>query len=372
MKNFWVIDGSSLIHREYFSSLPEEMKYAKTPEEKEAEEWRLMQMDGKYINALNGFFTTLEAIIEFQHADYIAVCFDKNRDSTFRRQIYPEYKAQRQPSPVPLKQQMQEACEICERMGIPTFYSDEFEADDYAGSIAKKFASENVKVHLLTTDRDYLQLLSDNIVCHMMVTNRNKMDYLIDKYGEKKGPLGTYEYDKDICIAELGVLPEQITDWKGISGDPSDNIPGIKGVSDKSAVPLLNEYGSLEGIYDYLKNHSDDEAKERWKQLGISRPPVALMRSGEEISRFCKELAVIKTDLSIPDEISEYSNIPKRLDFANLADEYGLIALEDLLSRMTEYEASKEQRNDESEDTQEKEEDSEFIDEYESDYDMWS
>lgn len=338
MKNFWIIDGSSLVHREYFSSIPLEMKYARTPEEKQAEEWRLLQINGTYINAINGFFTQLKAIMTFQKPDYLAVCFDKSRLTTFRRELYPEYKAQRNPTPYPLKQQMEKTRRLCKEMGIPTFYSDEYEADDYAGSLAKKYASPDVKVHLLTTDRDYLQLIDDNTICHMMITNKEKYDQLVHNYGQRKGPLGTYEYDANICYSELKLLPNQITDWKGLSGDVSDNIPGVKGVSDRSVIPLLREYQSIDGIYSYLDSHSDDDAKESWKGLGISRSPVAALRKGEKDAFFFKDLATIKTDIPIEMNLREFSNLPGNEEFSNLANEYGLMALDDLLSRINDYE----------------------------------
>lgn len=387
MENFWIIDGSSLVHREYFSTISLEMKYARTPEEKEAEEWRLLKMNDLYVNAINGFFTQLKALLTFQKVDYLAICFDKSRETTFRRSLYPEYKAQRTPTPFPLKQQMETTRNLCEQMGIQTFYSDEYEADDYAGSLTKKFAGSDVMIHLLTTDRDYLQLIGENVICHMMITNKEKMDQLVANYGEKKGPLGTYRYNADICYSELGVRPYQITDWKGMSGDLSDNMPGIKGVSDRTTIPLLGKYKTIGRIYQYLDSHTDAEAKEEWKALGITRPPVAAIRNGKEDALFFKELATIKTDIPIEKEIREFSFIPTNEMFSDLADEYGLMALEDLLDRIAEYEIKhgrnvpdKEENSvdlppDNSNDNHDENINNDYADdadEYEDDFDMWA
>ncbi len=363
-KSFWIIDGSSLVHKEYFASLPEEIKMAKTPEEKEDQYWRLPKVNDRYINAIDGFFETVAAIITFQHPDYFAIAFDEGRDS-FRQEIFPDYKAQRDPTPAPLKQQMQYAMELCEELGIPCLHSRKYEADDYVGSLTKAFECDSIQVHLMTTDRDYLQLLDENVRCHMMV-QRPKFEQLVEKYGEKKGPLGTYEYDQEICFKELGIRPDQITDWKGISGDSSDNIPGIKGVADKTSVPLLNEYQDLNGIKSFLDSHSDVEIKEIWKGLGIKRPPVTLMRDGMDTAFFCKDLATIKTDIEVGG-LENYVQNTDILDYKNLSERICLANLEEFLTRIEEYEQENDKQNQEIQESQEEEPDTpveEDIDEY--------
>lgn len=338
-KNFVILDGSSLIHREYHSSLPQELHGLRNEEDREKEYWRLNKSEGHYINAIDGFIAELVALKYFQKADYIAVCFDESRDSTFRRQMFSDYKAQRDPTPEPLKDQCKFAVELCRELGIPVFLSPEFEADDYAGSIAKQFASEDIHVSLMTTDRDYFQLVNENIDVFWMCNSRSKYDKAVEEYGRRGAPIGCVRCDKYVVKEETGVWPDQITDWKGISGDSSDNIPGIRGVADKVALPLLARYNHLEGIINAVENTNEVLLKEEWKEkLGINRPPVSQIKAGIEDGRFFKELATIKTDIPVPSELDFYAykfNVDKVID---LADRLGLDKPMDVLLKVAQKE----------------------------------
>lgn len=344
-KNFYVVDGSSLLHREYHSSLPTEVKMLKTEEEKQEEYWRLPNMNGHYVNGIDGFIASIIALKYYQKADYIAICFDSGRDDTFRREIFPDYKAQRAPSPLPLKDQFEYVVEVCEKLGLPVFVSPRYEADDYAGTIAKKFASEDVKVSLFTTDRDYFQLVDENISCCWMCSSRDKFEKLEAEYGKKGAPLGSIRFDKFTVKNEIGIWPDQITDWKGISGDSSDNIPGIKGVSDKTVIPLLNRYNTVEGIYNAMESKSEAEIKEEWKALGIKRIPYDAMLSGKESALFCKELATIKTDLDVPESLDDYRYVFDIDKFLDVSDELGLIKPMELFNRLQTEDLGEEMEN---------------------------
>ena len=334
-KNFVIVDGSSLIHREYYSSLPEELRGIRNEEDREKEYWRLNKSEGHYINAIDGFIAELIALKYFQKADYIAVCFDENRETTFRRQIFPDYKAQRDPSPAPLKDQSEYVVDICRELGIPVFLSPEFEADDYAGSIAKQFASEDIHVSLMTTDRDYFQLVNENTDVFWMCNNRLKYNAAVEEYGKKGAPIGCIRCDKFVVKKEIGIWPDQITDWKGIAGDPSDNIPGIKGVADKAAIPLLNKYNHLERIIDIVEDTDENELKAIWKtEFGFNRSPVSAIKAGVESARFCKELATIKTDIDVPKDISYYAYNLDVDQILDLSDHLGLQKPMDVLIRI--------------------------------------
>jgi len=304
---FVVIDGSALMCVCYYGNLPEEVKLAKTDEEKEnAYQFIEQSSKGVFTNGMKSFLNTILSIIENQNPSHLAICFDENRESTFRRQMYKDYKRQRPQTPVPLAKQMRNIQTLLRAIGIPILSSAEFEADDYAGSLCKHFENE-IPVRFMTKDRDYLQLISENTKGWMMTHSENAWLKLCDKYGtpgEYDVPFGCYEFDKDIVYGEYGLYPSQITDWKGISGDVSDNIPGIKGISDKNAIPLLQEYETLEGIISAVetaeKNDTLSELKMEWKtNLGLSRPPISPFLSGKEDGLFCKQLATIKTDLDI-------------------------------------------------------------------------
>lgn len=325
---FIVIDGSALMCQQYYGSLPESIKFAKTDEEKEAHYNEIPHTeDGLYTNAICGYLQTLLGLLYYQGADHIAVCLDTSRETTFRRQIYPEYKAQRQPTPFPLVQQLQMIRSITRELGIQVLESPEFEADDYAGTLARKFEGVE-QVCLLTKDRDYLQLVDDNV--HVWLPQPlEKLERLREKYGISEScPPGYHEYTKEIVFDEIGVWPEQITDWKGISGDPSDNLPGVKGVADKTAIPLLEEYGTLEAIYGAIDACMDDEKKEKelvdyWKEKYLlKRSPMKNLKEGKDLGLLCKELAKIKTDVPIDERIETYNAPTEFYAFIDLGERY--------------------------------------------------
>ena len=338
---FIVIDGSALVCQQYYGSLPEEIKYAKTEEEKE-ELYDLLPHsdDGVYTNAVCGYLQTLLGLLYYQGADHIAVCFDASREGTFRRQIYPEYKAQRTPSPYPLSQQMQTCKELTQELGIKMLQSVEYEADDFAGTLAKTFESREPVV-LLTKDRDYLQLIDDNV--HVWLPQpAEKLELLRETYGNSElCPPGYQEYTKEIVFREIGVRPDQIVDWKGISGDPSDNLPGVKGVADKTAIPLLEEYGNLEAIYAAIDRCQNDPAAEKalfesWKEkYGLKRNPIKAFKEGRDLGLLCKELAKIKTDVPIDRNLETYAAPTEFYAFLDIGERFrdleGTFCLQPLL-----------------------------------------
>lgn len=333
---FVVIDGSSLMCVSYYGNLPDEVKYAKTEEEKQAAyEYIERNSKGVYINGIKAFVNTLLNIVEALDPSHIAICFDKSRATTFRREMYADYKGQRTPSPEPLSKQMQNIQTLLKAVRIPILLSEEYEADDYVGSICKKF-EQQIPVRFMTKDKDYLQLISPWTKGWMMLHSEAKYNQLVEKYGYQDNvPFGCYEFDEEKVFAEYGVDPDQVADWKGISGDPSDNLPGIKGVSDKSAIPLLRYYDNLENIVAAVEeaeaNGSTEQLKQFWKtQLGITRPPIANILAGKEQGKLCKELATIKTDLDVGNLYDYEVDINYSL-FRDLAEK---LELNDLIPRL--------------------------------------
>lgn len=341
-KIFMIIDGSSVIHREYYASLPTELRGVTNEEDREREYWRLNRSNGHYINAIDGFVAELIAYKYYQKADYIAVCLDENRETTFRRRQFPEYKAQRNQSPAPLEDQMHYVKEICRELGIPVFSDPLYEADDFAGSIAKKFASDSVHVDLVTTDRDYFQLVNENTSCCLMC-QKDRYEALAEQYGRRGAPVGSVRFNKFMVKEETGVWPNQITDWKGMSGDASDNIPGIRGVSDKTVIPLLEKYHSLKKIMETVESTPEPELKRIWKEeLGINRPPVAAFKNDIEENGACfyKQLATIKTDIPVPERLEAYTYSLDLDKVINLSDRLGLMKPFDILGKLSEREAA--------------------------------
>ena len=244
---YLIIDGSSLLSTCYYATLPLEIKIQKTEEEREKLYGKLMHSkDGVYTNAVYGFSMTLVSILRDLKPDRLTIVFDRTRD-TFRRKLYPEYKAQRKETARPLKEQFKLMQEILSGSGFHVLSSSEYEADDLAGTLTElnKRAS---RIRLYTKDRDYLQLVDDayDVRC-LMHTDAEKAADFRRRYGGIVGAdeielppfyKTTIEHTKSTVFGELGVYPCNVIDLKAIEGDTSDNIPGVKGVS-SAAAPLI-------------------------------------------------------------------------------------------------------------------------------------
>lgn len=345
MKKLIIIDGSSMLVTCYYANLPKEIKEAKTNEEKERYYDKILHAsDGTYTNAVYSMLGTIIRLIKKQKPDYLCICFDQTRN-TFRREIYEDYKGQRAASPNPLIEQFSTMEQILEELGFAVIYDCTYEADDWAGSIAKKF-SKDVSVKLMSKDHDYLQLVDENVTVWMML-NESKYKELKEAIYDRDGvdvkalnlPYRIFEYTKEYVKELEGVWPEQIPDLKAIVGDVSDNIPGVKGVS-SAAVPLLNEYKTVEKLYEVIESCNENELKELvsyWKNtLGIKRSPLKALTKhavsdteivGKKAAMLSKELATIKTDIPIPfsleDMKTEYESeklkeICLRFNFKNI------------------------------------------------------
>lgn len=295
-----IIDGSSLLSTSYYGNLPKEAMYAKTDEEKEAAYSKILQTsNGVYTNGIYGFMKALKKIMEIQKPTHLAVAFDLSRETTFRKQMFSEYKGTRKKTPQPLGMQFKLTQEVLEYIGVPVFKAFEFEADDYAGSLSKKFESE-IPVILMSKDEDYLQLISSKSRIWMPTS---KADELFAEVGLNRKdfniPDNTFEYSLTSLMDIKGLEPYQIVEYKAICGDSSDNIPGVKGVGDKAVLPLLKEYGNIETIYETIEGLDAKEEKELKKffkeSLGISRSPIAnllkdgtiALSSGDKINYRC-------------------------------------------------------------------------------------
>lgn len=340
---FLVIDGSSMLVTSYFAFLPNEIKFERDEEKKKEYYNKIMHNSkGEYTNAIYGMMSQLLKIIINQHPDQLAIVFDKSRN-TFRRDLYADYKAQRKKTEDPLGEQFIAMENIIEKLGIACLYSDKYEADDLAGSITTKFGSPSCSMRFLTKDHDYLQLVNDYTRGWMIQTSKDVVQEMSDKYLQPYGvdisdfnlPDKVFEFTDSTVICEEGVMPSQIPDKKAICGDASDNIPGIKGIGEAAAVPLICEYGSLENILEAIKDCGGDEKAEKelaksWKEnLGVKRSPIKLFKENEKIGLLSKKLATIKTDCDIPEKLEDYNyeidpsvlkEILERYEFNSLMD----------------------------------------------------
>ncbi len=238
------VDGNSLMHRAFHALPP-------------------MDVDGVFTNAVHGFLMMLLRAIQEQAPRYVAVAFDEHAP-TFRHTVYADYKAGRKATPDELRMQFPIIREVLTAMGLGVLSVAGYEADDILGTLAQKCVDNQMNAILLTGDRDALQLVHENV--RLLFT--------------RKGISETTLFDNATVKEYFGVTPEQVTDWKGLMGDSSDNIPGIPGVGEKTAVKLLDEYGTLENV---LAHGGDIKGK-----LGEK------IRDNAEQARFSKDLATIR------------------------------------------------------------------------------
>lgn len=296
-----IIDGSSLLSTSFYATA-RELLFAKTDEQKEEAYTKLMQTkDGVYTNGFYMFFKTLLPMIEGNNITHLAIVLDRSRQTTFRRELDPEYKANRKETPVPLKSQFKLLTEMLPKMNIPVFSHEYYEADDFAGSLCKKFEND-IETILHSKDEDYIQLVSDKSKL-WMVTSKSEDMYKELGLNRKdlRVPYGIFEYNPEYVKHFKGIEPIQIIDAKAIEGDKSDNIKGVKNVGETSSRPLLRHYGDLEGIYNAIEGLDSKEEKELTKffkeELGIKRSPIKNMLLYKEDAFLSKKLATIKTDI---------------------------------------------------------------------------
>ncbi len=221
MKELVLIDGHALAYRVFYA-LPLEAFTTK---------------QGEPTNATYGFTRTLlDLILAENPPEYLAVSFDVG--ATFRDELFVDYKGTRAKMPDELRIQIERIREVVRAFNIPILELEGYEADDVLGTISHQAKAVNVPVHIITGDRDLLQLVDENTIVEL--------------------PPGRYErqparYDEKMVLEKIGVRPDQVVDYKALVGDKSDNIPGVAGIGEKTAVKLLAEHGSLDGIYQNLE-----------------------------------------------------------------------------------------------------------------------
>lgn len=293
-KRIVLLDTHAIIHRAYHA-LPQDFT----------------SPSGAPTGALYGLVAMLLKIITDLKPDYIAACYDLPKP-TIRHEAYEDYKSTRVKTDDALVSQIIESRRIFEAFAIPTYEREGFEADDLLGTIAHELRDDgDVDVIIASGDMDTLQLVDDERV---------------RVYTLKKGINDTILYDEKAVKARFGFLPALIPDWKGLRGDPSDNIKGVKGIGEKTATELITIFGTIENIYAALKKNEEAFAKR-----GVKPRTITLLKEGEEDARFSKSLATIRLDAPIAFTLPEYSwrdnvDIKKIL---TLFDEFGFRSLKE-------------------------------------------
>ena len=213
------------------------------------------------------------------------------------------------------------AKDIFKNIGVPCFEFENFEADDIIGTLAKKF-QEELSVIIYTKDQDALQLIDERISVWLI---SSKSDELYEKRNINRKDYniinGVFVYNPLTLQEEYGLTPRQIIDFKAIDGDVSDNVKGIAGVGEKTSIPLIQEFDTLENIYDYLETTPEKEIKEFVKELGIKRLPLKSFKENKEEGFKSKTLVTIDTNISELKDIS-LSNLEINIDKDKKNKEY--------------------------------------------------
>ena len=248
----YLIDGHALAYRMYFALTAG------------GSSTRWQSSKGEPTAGIYGFARELIRIIEQEKPEYIAVAFDVGK--TFRDEIFPEYKGTREKMPDDLRPQIGRIREMVDAFNIPRLEMEGFEADDVLGSIARIANEQGLGVKIITGDRDLLQLVNERTTVYLAGDDQN------------------YITDEDV-IKKLGVRPNQVVDYKALVGDKSDNIPGVAGVGEKTAIALLEKFQTLDNIYSHI-----DEVENRWKTK---------LEQNKDKAYLSYELAKIKTDINV-------------------------------------------------------------------------
>ncbi len=259
----YLLDGHGLAYRAY---------YALTAGGTRSSAFQTSK--GEPTAGVYGFTSILMRIFEQEHPDYLAVVFDRGK--TFRHRLYEEYKGTRAKMPDDLRTQVERMREIVDAFNIPRLELDDYEADDVIGSVARWAAEEKgLGVKIITGDKDLLQLVTDRVIVNLSGS----------KLSDAK------DFLPDDVVTKLGVNPALVVDFKALCGDMSDNIPGVKGIGEKTAVKLLDQYGSLDGIYVHI-----DEITGRTKTA---------LENSKEDAYLSQKLAQIVTDLQVPLDLDQ-------------------------------------------------------------------
>ncbi len=282
-KTFVIIDAMALAYKGYYAFINRPLKSSK----------------GEPTSAVFGFLNQLFKIIEDTNPNFIAVAFD-TKEKTFRHERYDKYKSNRQVMPEDMIPQIDRIKEVIEAFNMPIYILPGYEADDLIGTAVKRAESEGYSSYAITPDKDYIQLITKNVK--------------VIKPGKSTDEIVILDEDK--VKEEYGFEPKQMIDYLALIGDSSDDIPGVAGIGPKSAVPLIQEFGSLENIYENLDNIEKKGLRNK-------------LEEGKENAFLSKELATIMTDVpfeyNLEDTVFEKPNIEKlvelftELDFRAMA-----------------------------------------------------
>jgi len=287
-KRLIIIDSNALLHRSFHALPP------------------LMTGAGQETGAVYGFLLTLFKAITDLKADYVVACFD-TKMPTFRHEMFKDYKGQRPPTPTGIVLQIPVAKEVLQALGIPVFAKEGVEADDLIATICEK--TPGTEIFIVSGDLDNTQLISKSIKVYTL----------------GKGIKDTVIYDINKVIERFGVTPEQMVDYKALTGDQSDNIPGVEGIGKKTAAEIIQKYGNIKTLYEELATDT-----------AVLKPKVKeMLKQSKESALMSRELAQMKKDVEIDFKIEDckfgnfnqgkVEEIFKKLEFNSLLNKLSLL-----------------------------------------------
>lgn len=294
MKRLVLIDGNSIMNRAFYGIMGSKM---------------LTTKDGKYTNAVYGFLAIMFKVIDDLNPDYMAVAFDL-KAPTARHKMYEGYKATRKGMPDELAQQMPIVKEILRAMNIDIIEKEGYEADDVLGTLSKFGEKNGLEVTILSGDRDTFQLATDKVTIRIPRT--------------KMGKTETEDFNREKIIETYGLEPKQLIEVKGLQGDTSDNIPGVPGIGEKTALSLVKKFGSIDNLYNKLET-GESELKGKQKEN---------LENNKELAILSRTLGTINLEVPFSDTLEdlqveewnkqEVLKIFKELNFNRYIDRFNL------------------------------------------------
>ncbi len=301
MKKLLLIDGNSIMNRAFYGIMGSKM---------------LTTKDGKYTNAVYGFLAIMFKIMDDLNPDYMAVSFDL-KAPTARHKMYDKYKANRHGMPDELKEQMPMIKEVLKAMNIDIVEKEGYEGDDILGTLAKYGEAQGLDVVILSGDRDTFQLATNKTTIRIPRT--------------KAGKTETEDYDRNKVVEEYGLEPKALIDVKGLQGDTSDNIPGVPGIGPKTAISLIQKYGTVENLYEAIEKKEDD-LKGKQKENIVANKEMAFLskKLGEidvnvPLNDDLETLKVEEWDKAKVLEIFQNLNFKRYIERFNLEDVEGAV-----------------------------------------------
>ncbi len=284
MKKLVVIDSYALIHRSYHALPP------------------LTSPKGVLVNGVYGFMLFFLKMINDLKPDYIVATFDMAAP-TFRHKEYKEYKAQRVKMPDNFYEQIQIVKNLLQAFNIPILEEEGYEADDIIGTITEKLKNKNVQSFIVTGDLDTLQLISDKVFVYTL----------------RRGIQDQVTYDKEKVFERFELKPEQLIDWKALRGDPSDNVPGVPSIGEKTATTLIKEFGTLDNLYKKIKDG---------EKIKVSPRILEKLKNYEDQAYFSRHLVTIQKDIKIKFDLEKAKlNPPPKDKLVSLLSELGFRSL---------------------------------------------